>query len=812
MFVHIVKTALRSILSRKLYSSISILGLAVGMAVCMLIMSFVSHEQSFDNMHPDNERVYRIIRENADTGAGLAKFFNPMTAIFAQNFPEIESFTRLEMREALLSVDGDSQYQKLSMVDANFFSMFPSDVIAGDPTAAVTDLSSAVLTQSAAFRLFGEENAIGKTLTIDTDKEFRVSAIIADNHSNSHFVGNYFININNAPAIWNFPTILESFRAASTYHYVKLTGGVDIAELEAKTNAYIRSEFEPRFNYIVHYQALRDIHFTVGLLEELPARDEVTGQFKPYRESTNILMFATVGLLTLAIAVFNFVNLQVVQASKRGREIGIRRALGAQRNEIAFQFLIETVLMSLFALLIAIYLTQLFTPFFKSVVAAPLDVFTPSSFLEGILVFASALLLGLVAGAYPAAIIARLAPVKALKGELSDSLSSTKIRSLLVVLQFSVSIGLIISAGIISKQIDYALSIPLDFNPNNLVILDNVRNSRAGPSFDLMREQLLTEPGIQVVASSTVIPTDTGGGVLPFSKVGESEEITYSVRATQMSEDFFDVLQISLIAGRFISDDFATDRSVRLSAELGGGSRGSVTVNKALVNAMGWESPEQALGKGIYRGNQTYTIVGVVEDAHYQSIHSEIEPRFYALGNVRNFMLIRLAPAAGSSSLQAIDRVWEQHVPDFPIQRRFLSDSYAASYLSEGRTLRLFIGLSVIAVLLSCLGLYALASFIAERRTKEIGVRKVLGASVGKITGLLSWDFSKLIVLANLLTWPCVWFLMQQWLNGFSYRTDISFGIFLLAGCITLGMAISTIFIRSYRVATSNPIEALRTE
>ncbi|MBL4871128.1 MAG: ABC transporter permease, partial [Robiginitomaculum sp.] len=756
MFTHLIRTALRSIANRKLYSSISIFGLAVGMAVCILIMPFVNHERSFDTMHPDSDRVYRIIRENPDTGAGLAKFFNPMTAIFAQNFPEIETFTRLEMREALLSVDGESQYQTISMVDENFFSMFPLEVIAGDPEAAIADMSSAVLTEAAALRLYGSVDAIGEILTIDTDKEFRVSGIIANNPSNSHLVGNYFININNAGAIWNRADILESFRVASTYHYVKLTDGVDITELEIKTNAYIRSEFEARFNYDVRYQALRDIHFTVGLLEEISSRDEVTGLFKPYRERSNIFMFTAVGLLTLAIAAFNFVNLQIVQASKRAREIGIRRTLGAQRNEIAAQFLIEAILMSLFALIIAIYLTQLLTPFFKSVVAAPLEVFTPANLTEGATVAVFALLLGLIAGAYPAAIIAGLAPVKALKGELSDSVSSTKVRSILVVLQFSVSIGLIISTEIINKQIDYAFSIPLEFNPNSVVILDNIRNSRAMSSFNILRERLLAESGIEAVASSTAIPTETGGGVLPFSRVGEAAEITYSVRSAQISEDFFAALEIPLVAGRFISDDFATDRPTRLSADQGGGSRGAVVVNRALISAMGWEEPELALGEGIYRDRSIYTIVGVVEDARYHSIHSEIEPRFYTLGNFRNFMLIRLNPEISVAALQAIDRIWQQIVPDFPIQRRFMSDSLAASYSSESRTLRLFIGLSVIAVLLSCLGLYALASFIAERRTKEIGIRKVLGASVGKITSLLSWDFSKLVLIANLLAWPCV--------------------------------------------------------
>jgi len=809
---HYVKSAIRNLACHKLNAMISILGLAVGMAVCLLVASFVNYERGFDKSFPDREQTYRLIRENSDTGARLATFFQAITPALANNFPEVDSFTRFLHRDALIHDFGDSFYQPITLVDSNFFDFFPSEVLAGDPLTALADPSSAVLTEGGAVLLFGTADVIGRTFVVDNDFDFQVGAVIASNPEDSHFVHNFLINIENAPRITGSAQILEHPRIANTYNYLKLVPGSNIQELESKTMEFIRDSIEPQFNYRTLYQPLADIHFTSTLESEEPTLDSVLGIYKPFRDRSDLTIFSAVALLTLIVTAFNFVNLQIVQATQQSQNVGVRRTLGATRGDIAGQYLTESVLMSLAALFLGSTLSQLLTPLFCNLVGIPTDAFsTPDLLLSGSAVLA-AICVGLLAGLYPAALIAGQAPTAALRGEVPGSPRQFKIRSFLVILQFSICTGLIISSGIINQQIGFALSKPLGYEPDNVVVIEGLRSTGASQQFQVMQDQLLAENSISEAASSTAIPTGPLGGVLGYAKAGEPSDQTYSIRGLQMSESFVDAMGMELIAGRLLAESYSGDRSQRETVEGEARILSNVLINRAAVQAFGWSDPDEALGKQIYRGAQYFTVVGILEDAHFSSLRSAIEPMFFRLDNTRNYMLIKIREGSTESALQLIDEVWNQHVPDYPIQRSFLAEHYAAAYDRESRTLRLFTSLSLIAIAIACLGLHALAAYMAELRTKEIGIRKIVGASVSRITGLLSWDFSKMVLVANVIAWPTVWWLMQQWLANFAYQADISLFVFLAAGISTFSLALATTLQRSYKAAIANPVEALRFE
>lgn len=821
MLVNHIKMAFRSIASHSLYSIISVTGLAVGLTVCILVTLFIRHEASFDTTHPDSERVYRLNWLNVGTGAHFATFFNPIAPLLAEGLPEIEIFSRLALREHLVSVNNQRQYQNISFVDNDFFNIFDLPEISGSANS-IEDKASAVLTEAAALEMFGTMDALGEVLTVDDQYDFRVSGIVENNPSNSHLISNIFINIENLPTLWGSPDIWENLGSDLMYSYVRLAPGSDVLELEQKAENYvldntaIYTEFLDLVDII--FQPLTSIHFTTDLQNEMSVQDDKTGVVKPMRQATDIYIFGAVAALTLSIAIFNFINLQIVQSSKRAREVGVRRTMGATPGNLAAQFLVETVLLSLLALVVALFVCELLAPYFSAVVAVPLTtdaLFSSSSLMLALLL---TLLVAGVSGAYPALIIARLNPVNALKGQVAKGISTSKFRSGLVVLQFSISIGLIISCGVINKQIDFALSKSLGFNPENVVTVD-LRNAQARQEFQQIKDQLEAQANILSVSAGSIIPTQSLSDGSAFARTDGDGEMTLATRRVSVSDDYFDTLGMRFVAGRPLSDDFATDAMPPLNAE-NLVVNGAVVFNETAATAAGWENPQDAIGQELYsvfnfsglNFRMNYTVVGVVEDAHFGSVRTEIGPVSYTLDDFRNAMIIKLAPGNTADTLATIDSVWQQYVIDYPIRRSFLSDSYAAFYAGENRTFILFMGFAVIAVLVACLGLYGLASFMAERRMKEISIRKVLGATVGSIAGLLAWDFSKLVILANLVAWPTAWWLMQDWLTSFAYRTDISFMIFLLAGLVTFIMALLTTFQRAYSVAVSNPVDALRAE
>lgn len=821
MISEYIKAGLRNVARRKLFGLISVFGLGTGIAIVTVIGIFLRFETSFDTMHPDHDRLYRLNWINVGTGAHFATFFNPLSPQIAAAFPQdIEAATRMAPGEELLTVGDKSQYETVTFVDPNFFDFFAYPAMAGDAKAAIQEARNAVVTKAAAEKLFGSTTAIGKTFTLDGTEDFTVAAVVENNHENSHLTSNIFINMELLPVIWGWPNIWESNGSDQLYHYVKLAPGTDAdAMSELATRHVMENAFDTEEDWLkIPFQPITEIHFNTELQNEMTVRDTITGVVKTPRRTNDLYVFVIVGILTLSIAAFNFMNLQIVQISNRLREVGVRKILGATRWQVIIQFMVETVVLSVAAMFVGMAAAEISLPVFGNLVGADLPsgmVFTSEVVLSlaGVVIFVTAL-----AGVYPAMVAARLVPALALQGEVARNIGPAKVRTGLVLLQFSMATGLIIASGVVGNQINYAFSKPLGFNPAGVVTMFASR-SIARESFPAMKSQLEQHPAIEAVSFANIVPSQDLYNGWSYGINPDDPQETLSTRAVNMGYGAFEILGMEMVAGRSFSEDFPNDAAPRFQPEMTQESAGLILNETAARNA-GWLDPADAIGKqlvsGFTRGGTQYrydfTVVGVVKDAHYRSIRSPITPISYMLQNETRQMIIKINPEREQEALAAIDNIWQRNVVDTPIRRSILADDYAAFYSGENRTFNLIIGFAAIAVVIACLGLYGLTAYLVERRVREVGIRKVLGATVAQIVTLLSWDYTKLVIVASVVVWPLVWWLMGDWLSGFAYRTDLKVSLFALASLVILSLASLTISLRALAAARANPIHALRTE
>lgn len=821
MLLNHLSMSFRSIVKHRLYSAVNMIGLAVGLAVSILIILFVSHETSFDAAVADNDRVYRLNWESNSSGSRFATFFNPLSPIIAEaHSDDVEMVTRITLSERLLSIDDEKQYQTIGFVDPNFFEMFPYQFLSGSSTTSLANLNDAVLTQAAADLLFPDVSAVGKSFTLDGQHDFVVSAVINNNKSNSHQVSNIFVNMEMIPVVWDDPDIWERNFSDQLYHYVKLAPKISGDSFASKAHTYIKNNINREYgdNITIHAQPLSDIHFTTELQNEMTVRDTVTGLSKPARQKSDINIFGFVALLTLVIATFNFINMQIAQSSNRIKEVGVRKVLGASRKQVASQFIIESTVMALIALTASLVIVEMFAPFFGSMLGIPLvaDQIYSVEFMSGLILTTT--LIGILSGLYPALFVSGILPAKAIRGRVVNGFGSAKLRAGLVILQFSIAIGLMSATGIVNNQIDFALNKPLGYEPENVITV-RLNNSEARNTYRTMREQLENSPVIESVSAASIIPTwDLSDGA-SYSKEGAGPDFQLITRRITADDGYFDTLGMKMVAGRPLSDDFLADRTPQFSQENPHVSGGMV-INETAAKQAGWTNPSDAVGEQVYAafsfGGTDYridaTIVGVAEDAHFSSVRSAPASLSFGLGDDHKVMIVKATQGKLNEAAQLVDTIWNQHIKSYPIRRTFLEDDYASFYAVEGRVFRMFIGFAGLAAMIACIGLYGLASFIADRRTKEIGIRKVLGASVLNIVMMLSWELSKLVLIANIIAWPVAWLLMNDWLTGFSYRIDMTLMPYLIAGAAAFILAYCTTSIRAWNAARINPIYSLKSE
>jgi len=802
MIKNYFKMAWRSLLKQKGFSFINIFGLATGMACSLLIFLFVKDETSYDRFHHDAGQIYRVVKDFVnDDGSRLPDATTPpaLAPAMQKDIPEVAITTRVfpGWGANFLIKYGDKKISedKLYRVDSSFFDVFTFPFVHGNAKDAFKEVQSIVLTESSAKRYFGNDNPVGKILQIDRLGNLMVTGVIKDVPHASHFHFDFLISTRkfggNIDADWGFYNF---------YTYAKLKPNSDITAFSKKVQDVYKRNTTDGTN-IFYVQPLTDIHLTSNLKWEL----------EPNSDKLYVYVFTVIGIFILLIAGINYVNLTTAKASVRAKEIGVRKVTGALRSSLIAQFLVESVITCFLAAVLAIIFAQLLLPVANALTLKQLTVIGNPGVLGYMLV--GVLLLGMIAGFFPAIYLSSFKPIAVLKGLKVSEKGTLSLRKTLVVVQFTISIVLIIGVLIISQQMRYLQSAKLGLNKEQVIVVKNA-DAMTATQRNVFQNTLLQVQEVKKVATSDGV---VGGQNWTNSMSVKGSQNSQLVNFLNVSYDFPDVLGIEMKEGRSFSSNFPADT---LNNGIPGGpleqNIGSIILNETAVKDLGVTAP--AVGKQILWDSDAdtmyyVTIVGVAKDFHFTSLRNEIKPfAFVNNSKLATNFTIKLSTDNVQSSLAQIENTWKKFLAERAFEYYFLDETYAKLYQSEERFQKVFINLVILGIIIACLGLLGLTTFSAQQRVKEIGVRKVLGASVPHVVALLSKDFLKLVLIALVLAVPVAWWLMNEWLKDFAYRINIEWWIFLVAAVIAIIIAFVTISTQAIKAAISNPVKSLRTE
>ena len=800
------KIAWRNLWRNKGFSAINIIGLAIGIATCLIIMLFVNNELRYDRFNKKADRIFRVTFQ----GAAGGEMFNessvmpPVAQTMKTDFPEVQEATRLRNYGTPRLIYGDKSFKEnaLAFVDSNFLQVFTLPLITGDVNTALTEPNTIVITKALAKKYFGKEDPMGKVISFKDagNSPCKVTGVIDKVPLNSHFQFEIFASMAGLPESKE-PTWMSS----NFYTYVLLQPGYDYKKLEAKlpvmVDRYIGpqmlqamhvslSEFRKKGNNLTfHLQPLTAIHLSSNFPNDLSSPGDVR----------YVYIFGAIALFMLLIACINFMNLSTAGASKRAKEVGIRKVLGSLKLELVRQFLLESVLITGIALLIAIVLLYLALPVFNNLANQNLTVsITEHPFLiPALLLFV--LIIGIMAGSYPAFYLSSFKPVAVLKGKFTSGKKTIGLRSGLVVFQFLISIILIVSTTVVYKQLSYIQHKKLGYNKDQVLILPAWM---LGKNSGVFREQLLNDPRVASISNSGYLPAGPSDGNNFFVYPGENPNQVVKTLRYEVDENYIPTLGIELLTGRNFSKNFATDSF-------------GVVLNETAAKIFGWGA--NAMGHTISTTDKSgktisYQVIGIVKDFHFKSLHELISPLVMVLAPNPGMMVVKLKTSDVAGVLATVKKRWTDLGSEEPFTYSFLDDRFNNTYQSEqkiGWILAIFAGLTIFV---ACLGLFGLAKFTAEQRTKEIGIRKVLGASVAGIVNLLSIDFLKLVLAAFIIASPIAWYIMNKWLQDFAYRINITAWVFVLAALLAVVITIMTVSFQAMKAAVANPVKSLRTE
>jgi len=783
MIKNYLKIAFRNLRKHRGYSFINIFGLAVGLATCILILLWVQDEVSYDRFHTNLDSLYRVVCY--DRIIGTSEKFSvtspPLAPALEQNFPEVLRTARYDQQRNQLIKYGEKKFleNSVSFADPTFLEMFSFPLIKGDPQTALKDPHSALLTESTAHKYFGSEDPVGKVLSFGGRYDFQVTGVLKDLPSNSHLQFTILMPVNFLKDLgWE----LDDWGHFFIHTYIQLHPESAPIESAKLLETYEKGTGEPS-NILYELLPVKDIHLHSAGAWGFGADGDIR----------YIYLFSIIAAFVLFIACINFMNLSTAQSGDRAKEVGMRKVVGARRKDIINQFFGESMLLAFIALGISLIIVRIVLPIFNNLTAKDmsLNISTNGSllmFLVGI-----ALVTGLFSGIYPALLLSGFKPVAVFK---EKSISTKNIHSLfrkiLVVAQFSLSIALIIGTGIIYSQLDYMKRMELGFDQEHVVCMNLTPNLKE--KYGVMKEELLRLPGVSHVTTASGRPFAQSSSI---TWEGRDEDKHIDLFFSHVDYDFLETFGMDMADGRFFSKDFSIDKE-------------SYVLNETAVRQMELKNP---LGEQIEFFEQKGTVIGIIKDYHFRSLHSKIAPLLLTLSEKgQNYMSIKVVPGNLRSILDKIKGVWSQFERDYPFQYTFLDGEFDRIYRTDIRFRNIFVYFAGLAIVISCLGLFGLASFMAEKRTKEIGVRKVLGASVSGIAILLAKEFTKWVVVANALAWPLAYWTMKQLLAVYAYRTEIGIGIFLISGGLVLVMALMTVGYKSVRAALTNPVDCLRYE
>jgi putative ABC transport system permease protein len=828
MFRNYLTVALRNMVRHKLYSVINIAGLGVGLACVLFIVLFVRDELSYDRWLPGAEHLYRLEQTVFPPGRSplaMAVIPFPMPKAMKDEIPEVTEMTRL-WREPMTLTAGDRQFvETVDVVDPGFFQVIKLNLVAGDPQQVLREPESIVLSQSAARKYFGNADPVGKTITTgrggcadadiackDSTISLKVVGVARDIPHNSQLVGEFFIP-NNSLADRYSQAMKENWLSQNGYGYLVLAPGADPQNVIAKTAPILNRALTNDLHrlginvtgaqaYLLHLTPFAKVHLNSSrwLFNLTPP-----GSF------ATVYGVAAIGLLILLVACFNFMNLATARALLRAREIALRKTMGARRGQLVMQFLGEAVLIALLALLLALAMAEMLLPVFDDFLQRPIVFDYRADWPLLLLILAIAVTAGLVSGSYPALLLSGFRPATVLRANTGGQAGSGRLRAILVVLQFAVSIGLGIAALVVFSQIRFARNVDLGLQRHNVLIVGGGgRVTEEGRQSFV--QALRSGPGMLALGLGNFQPFDEGQSLVNVMVPGQPDVIL--LNEIEASPDIPTVYGLKLIAGRLLSDARAEDRLYRKEIlQPDPRNEGhNILINAAAAARMGF-TPQQAIGNTILLGNNHVNIVGVLADAKFGGAREPVKPTaFDYFPEHPAVIALRVRGDMIPQTLSFIDKSWHSFAPNAAVSRHFLDDSFDKLYSTDERQGTMFGIFVAIAIFIACLGLFGLAAFTAGRRTKEIGIRKVFGASTRDVVLLLIWQFSIPVLIANAIAWPLAWYYLRGWLEGFAYRISLNPLYFAGVGTVALVIAWITIFTHAWRVARANPINALRYE
>lgn len=805
MIKNYLRSAFRNIARHKFISFINIFGLTIGLTCCLLILTYIVKELSYDKFNHNAPNIYRVSR-SFNTADGIVNLHlgavaPPFGPLLKNEFPDIKKVTRLfpngdvvlRYKEKLLVEKGSY------FADENFLSFFDLKTVAGDPKTALSEPYTVMMTEDMARKYFGNEDPINKEIRLDNTADFKVTGIFKPFPANSQMHPQMLLSFNtlNDDKVYGRNQLATNWGNNSFFTYLLLPDHYNIDRISSQFPAfidkYMNSPGQPRQSKFtqLHIQRFLDIHLHSHLDDEV----EQNGDIK------RVYIFSAIALFILLIACINYMNLSTARSTLRAKEIGIRKVIGAQQKEIITQFLSESVLITYFSLALAVILTWLLLPLINRLSELGLSInslFQPIILVSVLLL---PLIIGLISGIYPAIFMSSFKPIKVLKGILKVGSGNISFRKVLVVVQFSISIILIVATTIVFQQLRYIQTKSLGFNKDHLVTLGGIPANQ----FEAFRADLLRDPAVKDIGRSSRIPSgrlldDQGVSVFDGDK---PLPVKADIKCINADYGFIPTYGIKMAAGRNFSREFATDSN-------------NFVINASAVSALGWKSPESAIGKDMSYGGVKGKVIGVVNDFHFESLHQNIIPLLMEMPSFANNSYRRITVKIDgnriNSALATLGQTWKKYQPETPFEYSFLDERFQKLYNSEQEQGNLFTIFSCLAIFIACLGLFGLSAFTISQRVKEIGVRKVLGASIPQIVTELSKDFLKLVIVAAVIALPIAWYAMSKWLLDFAFRINIQWWVFVMAGVIALIIAFATISYQSIKAAMANPVKSLRSE
>ena len=794
MFQNYLKTAFRNLWKHRAFSFINIMGLTVGMTACFLIFLYVRFELSYDAFNTKADRIYRVVTD-IKTPTEVIKTAGPAWAVppnLKDEFPEIEAFVRISTRSFLVRKgDIKIQEEKAAYADSAFFQVFDVKLLQGDPKKVLTGQMSVVLSQTAAKKYFGNTNPVGQTLLLtDEGIPATVTGLMQDIPENSQTQADMLVSMSTLTGRFQ-PRTDQQWGSYNSVAYLLLKPGANAKALETRFPAFIKKrngqgEEKSKMYATLFLEPLRDVY-----LYSTRGGGGSTGNIN------NVYIFSIIAIFILLIACINFINLTTARSTERAKEVGIRKVVGAGKLQLTRQFIGESVIICLLAFLLSLGLAALLLPLFNQLAGKQVSEGIFSNWQYPGALFLAAIGIGLLAGVYPALVLSSFRPITVLKGRFATGTRGIILRKGLVVAQFSISIALIIGTIVVYRQMNFMRSQDLGFNKDQTLIID----TNGDPAREAFKQALTTIPGVKSVSLSSSVPGAGNAGAYSEIENKQGDLQVANLDVYFVDFDYLKQYDMKVVAGRAFSRDFLTDTTQ------------AMILNETAVKLFGYTSPREAIGRRFKQWGREGRIIGVIKDFHFRSLQEEIKPLTMRIepGN-SDVVSAKVAAANLPATLAAIESKWKTMMPNKPYSYTFLNELFDRQYRAEERFGKLFLNFAILAIFISCLGLLGLAAYSTMQRTKEIGIRKVMGASIAGIVNLLSKDFLKLVIISFFIAAPVAWYFMDQWLQGFAYRTPIAWWIFAVAGIAALIIALTTISFQAVKAAVMNPVKSLRSE